>query len=80
MDSTAPLAVWDDATGPTTPAVARIAWADSRPSVFFVTDADARLHVWDLLANDRVRTTDSAATHRRHSLTVLLCCCAHRRR
>lgn len=54
MDSAAALATWDDATGKGAPAVAKIEWADTRPAVFFVFDAESRLHVWDLLAHDSV--------------------------
>ena len=54
MDSAAALATWDDATGKGAPSVAKIEWADTRPAVFFVFDAESRLHVWDLLAHDSV--------------------------
>ena len=52
IDGEHPFIVWPNATGGS--AVVCVRWSRSRPSVFFVLDAQARLHIWDLMMSDAV--------------------------
>eukprot|EP00050_Salpingoeca_kvevrii_P014725 m.39406 g.39406 ORF g.39406 m.39406 type:complete len:1028 (+) comp5940_c0_seq4:209-3292(+) len=45
-----PVLVWRDACKG---GVRHLAWSRARPALFFVHDSTHRLHIWDLLVNDR---------------------------
>ncbi|XP_037068385.1 cytoplasmic dynein 2 intermediate chain 1-like [Pollicipes pollicipes] len=45
-----PLITWNNATAGAP--VLALGWSRSRPCVFFVLDADSKIHVWDLSAGD----------------------------
>ena len=44
------LITWPNATGGA--AIECVRWCRSRPSLFFVLDSGARMHIWDLLMSD----------------------------
>lgn len=46
-----PLLSWSASTGGS--GILSVKWSRSRPSVFYVLDANSNLHIWDLLKSDQ---------------------------
>ena len=73
-----PLMTWTDATEAGRPVVV-VRWCRSRPSVFFVLDADSFLYIWDLnvdassaVKRERISHQSRSALFRQLSLSLCI--------